>query len=119
MLILGALPIGLRNMGASHEWTKLKNQPKQSYPKNPQFAARPNHVKATQSDLYHKKISDLILRKIPVFLISNMHVQNKKYGISSLYLGKCATEFKKKNICSSSPRTCLHQSYGHIFKSQK
>ena len=43
------------------------------------------------------------------FLISDMHVQNKKYGnfVSISHLtGKCAAQ-KLKNFCSSSLWTCL------------
>ena len=45
------------------------------------------------------------------FLILDNHVKNKKYGnfvsISSL-TGKCAAQQIKKNFCSSSLWTCLH-----------
>ena len=54
--------------------------------------------------------------EIPVFLILDMHVQNKKYENSekSRLTGKCAAQQNKKNFCSSSLWTCLHNSYGHI-----
>ena len=42
--------------------------------------------------------------EIPVFLILDMHIQNKKYENSekSRLTGKCAAQQNKKNFCSSS-----------------
>ena len=45
--------------------------------------------------------------EIPVFLLLDMHVQNKKYGnfvFISRSTRKCATH----KFCSSSPWSCLH-----------
>ena len=78
-----------------------------------------NYVSHYKSDLFYCSIF-LATDRNSRFLISDMHVQNKKYGncvsISRL-TGKCVRTKNKTNFCMSSLWTCLHHMV--ILRSEK